>query len=219
MAGKASKAARKKLRTSKHVLKAQDEQQKQVVIKGSSNSNKASEFAIVENPNQKVAQTAKSPAKIKAATKVAVSKDPSEASTYLMLWEQHKKNGTDWKFNKNNQSWLIRHMYETEKVSKTTFSLLMEYFGGLEGKAMRLRIRAEGSRRALRYKEYEKEQQDEKATETSSKELSAQEVTKNTGISKQEQDEDAMRWKKIDDNDKRKEYKRARQVLEVMKEQ
>ena len=81
-------------------------------------------------------------------------KDPAEAASYLSSWK-HRDAGSGWRFNKNTQSWLLRHMYETEKVPKPTFTLLVDYLVGCLG-ITRRRVREDAARRALRYKEYEK---------------------------------------------------------------
>jgi hypothetical protein len=204
-----SKLARKKKRAiSKHVLQGQEEKLKQLKQEGEP------DIDVIQNPNTPTPKPKKKP------TKKHHIKDPMEAAGYLSSWQQRTKDAASpWKFNKNTQSWLIRHMYETDKVAKGPFSILTDYLEGLEGKTTRVRIRAEASSRALRYKDYEKKrdagnenEQDDKKPDDS------EEVTKKTGMTKEEQDEDALRWKKLDDHDKRKEYKRARKVLEVMKE-
>ena len=156
-----------------------------------------------------------------AATKTAASgekrnkkrkllvKDPAEAAAYLTSWQehrQHRSNGdgsgveksTNWKFNKNTQSWLIRHMYEADKVSKGNFALLLEYLKSGDGKTVQ-RCREEATRRALRYQQFQKES----------------DVTKNSA-SEAAVMEDDERWNKLDEHGKRKEYKRARKVLDIL---
>jgi hypothetical protein len=213
-----SKVARKKRAVSKHVLKGEEEREKQMNEEPDVDIDNAD---VVTNPNTPTPKPKKKP------TKKHHIKDPMEAAGYLSSWQQRTKDKTSpWKFNKNTQSWLIRHMYEPEKAAKGPFSILMKYLEGLEGKTTRVRIRAEASRRALRYKNYEKKRDggNENGTEKEQdddekKPDDSEEVTKQTGLTKEEQDEEALRWKKLDDHDKRKEYKRARKVLEVMKEQ
>lgn len=138
------------------------------------------------------------------------TKDPEEASSYLTLWNYDRTNNTKtWKFNKNTQSWLLRHMYDFDKISKTTFSLMVEYLcqGGDKAKS---RVEEEAKRRARRYKEWEKKQQGE--DEDGSNE--AEKVVKSTDDEKLAED---AAWKDMDDHDKRKEYKRARKVLDSLK--
>lgn len=164
-------------------------------------------------------------------------KDPSEAATYLEEWKQSKQENvknSNWKFNKNTQSWLIRHMYEADKVPKATFSLLLEYLAGLEGKTTRVWIRSEASRRALRYKQYEKQgtgkvEDEGKGTLETTRTTTAPNSKKETKEStekavkegkptNEEEREEQVRWEKLSDHDKRKEYKRARRVLESINE-
>jgi hypothetical protein len=189
------KTAKKKRNVSKHVLKARS--------KGAQTDLEQSE-----------ASTAKKSRHIKA---------PSDAATYLTDWEA-RNNGTGaWKFNKNTQSWLIRHMYIIENVAKGTFSILLKYLDGLEGASTRSRIRAEASRRALRYKEYMKNAVEDNSTttpeETSKDEPGSIDVSKadtKTTLSKEDLLEEEKRWGGLDEHDKRKEYKRARQILETV---
>jgi hypothetical protein len=190
MASAQQKAARKKKRTSKHVLKAKEEREQQ-------------QQATAATQEEKPRNATKKNKKSKHV------KDPSEAAQYLSSWK-HRNAGGAWKFNKNTQSWLLRHLYQTELVSKTTFQLLLEYLTDLKGQ-MRTRTMEDAKRRALRYKEYEKEKEssDEKEQE---QEASTKEVS-------EECEDDETRWKRLDDHEKRKEYKRARKVLETLKDE
>lgn len=159
-------------------------------------------------------------------------KSPSEASEYLAGWKDHKNGeASTWKFNKNTQSWLIRHMYEIDKVPKREFAIMLEYLEGLKGATVKSRIRSESNRRALRYKRHEKSKEanvendenkdrDEKQDEsTDSKE---QNDENKKGEKKEKDDEDVVveqaRWLKLSDLDKRKEYKRALKIIGLMKE-
>ena len=64
-------------------------------------------------------------------------KDPEEAADYLQQWSRarDKDPTASWRFNKSTQSWLLRHMYKREKVSKEPFKLLLLYLEGLKGAA------------------------------------------------------------------------------------
>jgi hypothetical protein len=77
-------------------------------------------------------------------------------------------------------------MYSADSIPKHTFSLLLEYMLGLEGKT-RTRVLDEAAERALQYKEYEKK------------------LNLANG--------DAI------DKERRKEYKRARQIIEALQPQ
>jgi len=220
-----SKTVRKKKKISKHVLKSRE-----------TTAEKAT-TTLTENPNPQEQQptVSTSPAtglSKKEKKKNRRMKDPSEAATYLEEWKQSKQQDTkkesNWKFNKNTQSWLIRHMYDADKIPKATFALLLEYLAGLEGKTTRVWIRSEATRRALRYKQYEKEQsgrveKEEKAATTTAdgkKEVTeSNEKAANDGKSTNDDErEEQARWEKLNDHDKRKEYKRARKVLESINE-
>ena len=83
-------------------------------------------------------------------------KDQKEASLYLSLWKLDRKPGGSWKFNENSQSWLLQHMYDHVKVSKSSFATLVEYVSSAGGDAvMKSRTIEDAKRRARRYKEWE----------------------------------------------------------------
>ncbi len=123
-AGK-SKRHRKK-RISKHVVesqtrKKQEDAEKQLLAAsegdGGETSTTTDDAAVPSNESKK-------------STKNTKTKDPEEAASYLTLWnlDRNSKSTTkNWKFNKNTQSWLLRHMYDFDKVSKSTFATLVDY--------------------------------------------------------------------------------------------
>ena len=187
-------ARRKKKRISKHVMKANEERE-----------------ATPRQQKEDVTPKSTSNKKSKRAKQKSHVKDPNEAASYLSSWK-HQGAGGAWKFNKNTQSWLLRHCFEPEKVSKPTFALLLEYLKGLKG-TTRTRMIADAQRRALRYKEFEKanpEQQQDKADKKEEDSASSKQAG--------EDENDETRWKRLDAHDKRKEYKRARKVLDVLNE-
>lgn len=179
---------------SKHVLKARE----------------AKDDAKKEDQDGKL----KTPTKTKKVKAEKVVKDPSEAVEYLKQWKHEK---TTWKFNKNTQSWIIRHMYDAEKLDKSAFTLVTEYLQGLQGGTAKSWALADATKRALRYKKFEKSQTDGTvAKEDNNKSGDAEK--KETAKLSDADTEDLIRWKNLSDHDKRKEYKRARKVLEVLKE-
>lgn len=196
---------KKKRKTSKHVLKAREE-------KLSSSDQATASQGVVDAPNSGSQETAKKRKQPKNRHVV----DPSRASSYLKEWQA--KSST-WKFNKNMQSWLIRHMYEADKIPKAEFTILLEYLLGLESKAAKTRIRSDASRRALRFKAFEKSGAALNSTELKPEESTEKEAKDNEKDSK---DVDGIteeaRWQKLSDHDKRKEYKRARKILDTVKE-
>lgn len=140
-------------------------------------------------------------------------KSPVEASNYLIQWEAQKSGRQSaWKFNKNTQSWLIRNMYDLSKVPKATFTILLRYLEGLEGEMARSRLRTDASRRALRYKEHLK------TTENKTESINEASTEKKDSDKKIEKisDDEEQKWKSLDEHDKRKEYKRARKILEII---
>mmetsp|Transcript_19457 Transcript_19457/g.28840 ORF Transcript_19457/g.28840 Transcript_19457/m.28840 type:complete len:206 (-) Transcript_19457:3829-4446(-) len=197
---------RKKKRISKHVLKSKEAEQQ------SSDLGQSSDSPAV----QTMTKTARQP---KQSEKI---KDPKEAETYLSAWK-YREQGGEWKFNKNTQSWLFRHMYHAEKISKDAFTLLMEYMDGLKG-STRKRVIEDAQRRAVRYKEFEKMQEanknvktpnDNKANSASMKEMESE----TTSTIEKGGEDDQTRWKRLGNHDKRKEYKRARKVLELFQKE
>lgn len=156
-------------------------------------------------------------------------KDPKEAQSYLSLWQQQQKEGNNdaalWKFNKNTQSWLIRNMYDVEKLPKGSFSILISYLEGLKG-ASRQRVQEDAMSRALRYKDWEKNKQSsetEKIEADANIEQNQESVEKNSNQSNTDNDDEdneeteERRWKSLGDSSKRKEYKRARKIIDTMK--
>jgi hypothetical protein len=206
-AGK-SKRHRKK-RISKHVVesqtrKKQEDAEKQLLAAsegdGGETSTTTDDAAVPSNVSKK-------------STKNTKKKDPEEAASYLTLWNLDRNSESttkNWKFNKNTQSWLLRHMYDFDKVSKSTFATLVDYLCQ-GGEKTRLRVEEEAKRRARRYKDWEKKQQKEGDTEQDD---DVADEEKESTPSPDDKD-----WNQLDDHDKRKEYKRARKVLDSLKEQ
>mmetsp|Transcript_28162 Transcript_28162/g.39603 ORF Transcript_28162/g.39603 Transcript_28162/m.39603 type:complete len:210 (+) Transcript_28162:195-824(+) len=208
--GAGKNKAHRKNRISKHVLDSQKKREEEAADE---------QTDITAQDASSAAPTTTTPKKKKSKKKKHV-KDPKEAATYLSSWK-HREAGTNWKFNKNTQSWLIRHMYEADKVDKTCFGLLLEYLSSGDDQ-MQARVRTEGTRRALRYKDYEKNKPEaDENEETAKKEPS---TTTKSGKDTAEQNEkngeedDTSNWNALSDHDKRKEYKRARKLLDVLTE-
>ncbi|KAL7484633.1 hypothetical protein ACHAW6_010268 [Cyclotella cf. meneghiniana] len=215
-AGK-NKAHRKK-RISKHVLEAdarkkQAQLESKLITAAEQEAGGISADAAVSNSQPDNAKGSTNKTKEKALSTASKTKDPEEAAAYLTLWNEdrnnkHKSNASSgsWKFNKNTQSWLLRHMYDSEKVKKTTHALLIDYICQ-GGEGTRSRVEEDAKRRAIRYKEWEKKQHGK--LEGSGEEKKKEQEKKN------KEEEEA--WADLSDHDKRKEYKRARKVLEAIK--
>lgn len=219
---KAPLPKKKKRRISKHVLKSQRNRQQQVLDVDSRGLPPTSrEDAAAAEPEAAATSHVNVSSRKKSSL---VVKDPSEALMYLTRWKETQQptqpvgksgkmpeakstNGSPdgWKFNKNTQSWLIRHMYEAKYVSKNTFILLLEYLQSLQGKS-RVRVRDDALRRAHRYQRHHK--------------ANAQPIDHPMGS--QHMDADTLleqtRWDQLNEHDKRKEYKRARKILEELQE-
>ena len=211
-AGSGKNKVRRKKRISKHVQDAED--RRKAKAEGGEGEKAG------EGQEQQQQQNGTSSAKKKKRSANRHVKDPAEAASYLSSWK-HRDAGSGWRFNKNTQSWLLRHMYETEKVPKPTFTLLVDYLFACQG-VTRRRLREDAARRALRYKEYEKKSESSDPNEKNATGGGDGDdvVTKEAAQKDTEDDgNDEARWKALDDHDKRKEYKRARKILDTIKEE
>jgi len=117
-----------------------------------------------------------------------------------------------------------------EKVSKTTFTVLLEYLEGLQGQTTINRVMQDATRRALRYKAWLKGQERQSSNEADKTDefkerngIDVQEDKESPGtradalLSVEEQKHDALRWNALGEHDKRKEYKRARKILDTLR--
>ncbi|KAG7226337.1 hypothetical protein INR49_013748 [Caranx melampygus] len=57
---------------------------------------------------------------------------PQQALDYLTCWAEKR---TEWKFQKTRQTWLLQHMFDSDKIPDEKFSVLLEYLDGLRGGA------------------------------------------------------------------------------------
>jgi hypothetical protein len=200
----ASQKARKKKRIAKHIVRAQDRKRQEEHAKN----------GTMEPTAATATTTATIPKKKKKKSQHV--KDPKEAQSYLSSWKYRDLAPGTWKFNTNTQSWLFRHMYDSDEVPKASFAILMDYLQGLKGRS-RDWANEDAVRRVLRYKEWEKKGTD-----------AAADVVEGDGSEKQEakdgkdDDDDSVnddkRFQNLSDHEKRKEYKRARKVVETIKD-
>ena len=197
MAAGKNKTRRKK-RISKHILKSQE-----IVLDTEKNT-------TAMQQDGSLPKSIVSPSESKE--KKTHEKHPKEVASYLSSWK-HRNSGGAWKFNKNTQSWLIRYMYNSEKVSKGMFTLLLEYLAEIRSENLLERIHAEATKRARRYKEWEKTT---KENETSDVLISSTTSTRADTNENVEDKDGNSGWIELNDHDKRKEYKRARKVLETI---
>lgn len=223
-AGK-NKSHRKK-RISKHVLQAEErrkqaEVEKQLLSAAERTSTSTSDDTSKSNHKPISSESQKIESTIPPPTN---TRYPELASSYLTLWSHDQKNNTkSWKFNKNTQSWLLRHMYDFDKVSKTTFAILVDYICQ-GGEGLISRVEEDAKMRARRYKEWEKKMMMKKSSEQQEGEEGDDATnnkvedgdSKDTNQKKQSSSDD-ISWDELDDHDKRKEYKRARKVLDSVK--
>ncbi|KAF7649078.1 hypothetical protein LDENG_00147560 [Lucifuga dentata] len=57
---------------------------------------------------------------------------PQQALDYLTCWAENRQ---EWKFQKTRQTWLLQHMFNSEKIPDEKFSVLLQYLEGLCGAA------------------------------------------------------------------------------------
>lgn len=186
---------RKKRRIAKHILRAQGRKRKE------------------QQETDGIVTPTDNTAKKKKAFKKAHVKDPKEAQEYLSLWKYSQET---WKFNKNTQSWVLRHMYDVEKIPKATFGILMDYLEGLKG-VTRDWVNEDAVRRVMRYKEWEKKQKLEDVDESVKNDGDDNQASDKQKEDSEDIKEDDKRFQALNEHDKRKEYKRARKVVETMK--
>ncbi|XP_028263265.1 protein cholesin isoform X2 [Parambassis ranga] len=55
-----------------------------------------------------------------------------QALDYLTCWAE---NHSAWKFQKTRQTWLLQHVFDSEKIPDEKFSVLLQYLEGLQGGA------------------------------------------------------------------------------------
>ncbi|XP_074137226.1 protein cholesin isoform X3 [Sminthopsis crassicaudata] len=59
------------------------------------------------------------------------------ALDYLTSWANKRE---EWKFQKTRQTWLLLHMYDSNKVPDKHFSILLDYLEGLKGRAREVTV-------------------------------------------------------------------------------
>jgi len=203
--------ARKKKRVAKHILVAHE--RKRLEEEGRCGP----ETAVVS-------PTGTTPIKKKKKRrKKQHIKDPKEAQSYLSAWKYRDAAPGTWKFNKNTQSWLFRHMYDSEKTPKASFAILMDYLQGLKGSS-REWANEDAVKRVVRYKEWEKKgaKTDDGASDAEQVSSTPEEKEKVDDDNDDDDNDDVNadnKFKSLSDHDKRKEYKRARKVVETLKEE
>ncbi|XP_070423445.1 protein cholesin isoform X1 [Equus przewalskii] len=81
--------------------------------------------------------------RLREAGTAAAQKPPARRSgaelalDYLCSWAQKHQ---DWRFQKTRQTWLLLHMYDSDKVPDKHFSTLLAYLEGLRGRARELTV-------------------------------------------------------------------------------
>jgi WKF domain len=146
-------------------------------------------------------------------------KDPVDVEGYLLAWQQQEQQSDQtlerinpvsdqpvetkpWKFHKNTQSWLIRHLYDSTKISKHTFIIAVQYFSKSNVNVQE-RLRQDAMQRATQYQQQQQQ---------------VKEITRNDDNGKEETNPTAAETNQGNELEKnqRKAYKRARKVLETL---
>ncbi|XP_047464689.1 uncharacterized protein C7orf50 homolog [Mugil cephalus] len=65
-------------------------------------------------------------------TEVSGGTAAQQALDYLTCWAE---NNSAWKFQKTRQTWLLQHMFDSEKIPDEKFLVLLQYLEGLQGRA------------------------------------------------------------------------------------
>ena len=241
--GAGKNKSHRKNRISKHVLQAEERRKQSEVeekllsaaagrdnvggasgdVAASATKTASSSDVIAKEVEQRTPADATEKKKISPPSSSSKTKDPQEASSYLSLWKYDRSNNTkQWKFNKNTQSWLLRHMYDFDKVSKGTFALLVEYLCS-GGEGTRCRVEEDAKTRARRYKDWERRQKQEGGEEgKGGDDANGGGVEGKNDLETKEKETqsttDGASWNQLNDHDKRKEFKRARKVLDALKD-
>jgi len=220
MSGVTKKVQRKK-RISKHVLESQQrkEEEQQTAVPITENDS-----PVPPTTNDSATATPgsgtpdKEPARKKKKNRKR-TRDPSAGHAYLSTWKHRASGQGVWKFNKNTQSWLIKHMYDCDVIPKGTFTLLVGYIEGLKGEAIRKRVEDDSVRRALRYKNWEKsgakDDKEEMKADAKMDEVK-KDAAKEEKVGEEEEKDEEGRWQDLNAHDKRIEYKRARKIIDSL---
>ncbi|GMI13119.1 hypothetical protein TrVE_jg2574 [Triparma verrucosa] len=196
----------KKKNVAKHILKAS-------AMKRSTEGSAGDDAMVAKGSNDPDGEASTPPPQKKKKRREPNkhTKDPSEASNYLVTWALHKKGEpSPWKFNKNTQSWLLRHMYNDSLVNKSTFKALLEYSVGLGEKAKEQKLE-EAGKLIEAYKEWEKTEGAEGDGE------GGEGGGEEKGEEKEEVKYDGHNFDACGGKMKRKVYKRARLMFDVLK--
>lgn len=117
---------KRKRPVAQHVQKALDEKKM-----------KAEQLGEVDDQPQPVGSSKKKVKKSQEQQSQVSKKDEhkemEEGKKYLKAWKRKEDPGTEWKFSKKIQSWLLRNMYSEEKIASKEFKILCSYLEGLAG--------------------------------------------------------------------------------------
>lgn len=86
--------------------------------------------------------------KPKGSKSTSLPRKPRKASAALEYLEQFHRQRADWKFNKNHETWILKHALSTEQIPSEQNLALATYIRGLRSAGSRQRL-AEQSRNTL----------------------------------------------------------------------
>ena len=215
---------KKKKNVAKHVLAAQS---RRVDATSATATGETTTDSLAASSSSSTSSASVSSSSSSSKNKNKHTKPPSEASNYLILWSLSR---SDWRFNKNTQSWLLRHMYNDVLVSKSAFKLLLEYVKTIKGKG-KDNVLKEAVLHAKKYKEWEKKtdgtadaDDEAKSKKKRTTKKGQNEEGEEGGGDKDDEEEDdevhfdGNNWEAISPKRKRKVYKRARGVHDALKD-
>ncbi|CAM9233916.1 unnamed protein product [Laminaria digitata] len=157
---KGTKRGRKKKRVAAHI---KDAAEKRAASAFSGNSGEDQRAQLLASPlGVGRPKRPREPGQLRSASYTAAADDPgrkererAEAINYLQAWMSMKKAKEEadaggvaasvaglWKFSKNTQAWLLRHLFSEDQIDEGSFGTLCLYLEGLKGSG-RERVLAE----------------------------------------------------------------------------
>ncbi|PPJ52951.1 hypothetical protein CBER1_11079 [Cercospora berteroae] len=97
----------------------------------------ASPSATARQPKPKKAEKAKKKAKEGADPRTAEPAETGEVPSYLKYLEQFANDKSNWKFSKNRQNDLFKHLFDINRIPSKYNSSLVEYISTTQGQARR----------------------------------------------------------------------------------
>ncbi|XP_046887733.1 uncharacterized protein C7orf50 homolog [Hypomesus transpacificus] len=133
---KVKKKKKAKISETTKPLKQEEEEEDEEVMEGEEDLSPEERRVLDRKMKKILKKDKKNKLKMEGKTEEMVDAHkpiaPQQALDYLSCWAENRK---EWKFQKTRQTWLLQHMFDTEKVPDESFSLLLQYLEGLRGVA------------------------------------------------------------------------------------